>query len=176
MSLLKSINKELGKLVMIGCAVIIALIYWLSLDYKCQFYGIKSFVFNNTLGVNLKPKFIDYYPQRFVFLDKNEYEYIAKDFKFDGFEFEIDSIISYGCVNDSFIVVNCLDAKDSLHTLVVRDVMGKIAIEDNPIFEKFGKEFNVSIDNIIGIRSRKNMTLIIFLVIIIVFIKHLKHY
>ena len=152
------------------------LTHCLFLDYKCQYYGIQSFIFNKILVMKLKPKFIDYYPLRFVFLDENEYEYIAKGFKYDNFEFEIDSIISYGYVTDSFLVVNCLDANDSLHTLVFSNDMGEIAIEDNSFFEDYGSKFNVSINNIIRIRSKKNIAIIVFLVSLVVFFNQLRRY
>ena len=160
------------KIVLLGCFVAI-LIYYLILDYRSQYYGLQSLFFTETSSWIITPKFVDYHPLSFVFLDKDGYEYIASGFKYNNLKFTVDSVVSYDCVNDSFLVVNCCDESDVERTLIVYTVKDQIIIESNPLFSVCGRRYNVAIDKIIALRAKKSITFILFLICLFLLKKYI---
>lgn len=138
------------------------------LDKKCQDYGIPAILFEKTYPMNLKPCFVDYAPLDFVFMDKDGFEYIGKGFKYENISFSIDSILSYGYISDSLIIVKCTGSDRDIHILEFSS-SGKVQESQDNI--KISSMYNLDTDAIWHMRALKYSLIAFFIICSIYMIK-----
>lgn len=151
------------------CILILMGIFFVEIDKKCQNYGVSATLFEKTFPANLKPCFMDYAPLHFVFLDKDGFERIGKGFKYENIPFTIDSIISYGYINDSSVLVKCIGSDEKIHAIELFS-SGHVCESKNKI--KISSVYNLDIDNIWYIRAFKENLILLFIFCCIYIIKN----
>ena len=150
------------------CILILMGIFFVEIDKKCQNYGVSATLFEKTFPANLKPSFVDYAPLHFVFLDKDGFERIGKGFKYENIPFTIDSIISYGYINDSSVLVKCIGSDEEIH-IIEHFTTGNVCESKNNT--KISSMYNLDIDNIWYIRAFKENLMVLFILYCIYIIK-----
>ena len=150
------------------CILILMGVLLVEIDKKCQNYGIPATLFEKTFPANLKPCFVDYAPLHFVFLDKDGFERIGKGFKYENIPFTIDSIISYGYINDSSVIVKCTGSDEKIH-VIEHFTSGNVCESKN--YNKISSMYNLDIENIWYIKAFKENLIILFILCCIYMIK-----